>query len=375
MNRDWIDKDFYKTLGVPKGADDKEIKKAYRKLAQENHPDTNPDDKDAEEKFKDISEAYATLSDAEKRKEYDEFRRMVDSGAFQGGPGGFAGGPFGGQQVRVEDLGDLLGGMGGLGDLFGGGRRSATGPQRGADLRTDLNLSFEDAVRGVTTTVSVRGDTTCHHCRGTGGEPGTSVRVCPTCGGAGTIAQNQGFFSFTQPCPECSGSGRLIDQPCSVCGGRGTEVRTRNVKVKIPAGVKNGATVRVPGKGTPGRNGGPAGDLLVRVRVAKHPVFSRRGNDLTIKVPITFTEAALGATIEVPTLDGPVNVKVPAGTRSGKTFRVRGKGVPNRGRGGSLLVTVEVVVPAKLPKEARKILADFRSEYEKENPRDHLRVS
>ena len=372
MNRDWVDKDFYQTLGVSKDADEKEIKKSYRKLAQEHHPDANPDDKAAEEKFKDISEAYATLSDPEKRKEYDEFRRLVDSGAFRGGTGGFAGGPFGGQQVRVEDLGDIFGG---LGDLFGGGRRSATGPQRGADTTADLRLSFEDAVRGVTTSVSVRGDATCHHCRGTGGEPGTSVRVCATCGGAGTIAQNQGFFSFTQPCPECNGSGRLVDEPCSVCRGRGTEVRTRNVNVKIPAGVRGGATIRVPGKGGPGRNGGPAGDLLVKVHVSKHPLFSRRGNDLTIKVPITFTEAALGATIEVPTLDGPVNVKVPAGTRSGKTFRVRGKGVPNRGRGGNLLVTVEVVVPSRLPKEAKRILADFQTEYEKEDPRQHLQVS
>lgn len=189
------------------------------------------------------------------------------------------------------------------------------------------------------------------------------------------IAQNQGFFSFTQPCPECRGSGRLIDQPCSVCQGRGTEVRSRTVKVRIPPGVKDRATVRIPQKGSPGRNGGPPGDLLVRVHVAPHPVFGRRGNDLTAKIPITFTEAALGATIEVPTLDGLVSLKVPAGTRSGRTFRIRGKGVPAPGRNGNLLVTVEVVVPSKLPKEARRILEDFHSQFEKENPRAHLTVS
>jgi molecular chaperone DnaJ len=375
MNRDWVDKDFYDILEVSKDADEKEIKSAYRKLAQTYHPDANPDDADAEEKFKAVSEAYATLSDPEKRKEYDELRRLVESGTFggfqEGGFGGFGPGSFGGQRIRVEDLNDLLGGLGGFGDLFGG-RSRAGGPQRGSDVTADLHLSFEEAVRGVTTTLSVRGDAICRQCRGTGAERGSRVQTCPTCGGSGTVAQNQGFFSFAQPCPQCRGSGRLIEQRCSACKGRGTEVRTRTIKVKIPAGVKPGAIVRVPGKGAPGRNGGPPGDLLVKVHVAKHPIFRRRGSDLLVRVPITFTEAALGAKIEVPTLDGPVTLRVPPGTRSGKTFRVRGRGVPNHGRAGDLLVTVDVVVPSRLPRAAKKMLQEFHEEYEQENPREHL---
>lgn len=371
MNRDWVDKDFYETLNVSKDADDKQVKSAYRKLAQEYHPDANPDDAEAEEKFKLVSEAYSTLSDSEKRKEYDEFRRLVESGGYTGfDSGGFGPGGFGGQRVRVEDLGSMFGG---LGDLFGTARRPA-GPQRGADSVAELRISFEDAIRGVTAAVSVRGDAVCHHCRGTGGEPDTSVRVCPTCGGAGTVAQNQGFFSFTQPCPECRGSGRLIEQPCSVCGGRGTEVRTRRIKVKIPVGVKNGSTVRLAGKGGPGSNGGPAGDLLVNVIVSPHSIFSRRQNDLLVTVPVTFTEAALGAKIDVPTLNGPVTLKVPPGTSSGQVFRVRGKGVPVQGRNGNLLVTVEVVVPDKLSKAAKKMLEEFAEQYEEGNPREGLTV-
>ncbi len=382
MNRDWVEKDFYEVLGVSSDASADEIKRAYRKLAQKYHPDANPDDPKAEERFKDISEAYATLSDPEQRKEYDEVRRLVESGGFGGfgGPGGFGGaGGFGGQRVRVEDLGDLLGGLGGLGDLFGfggaGGRAGRSGPRRGADLTAELYLSFEDAVRGATTTVSVRGEAPCSRCRGSGAEPGTPVRACPTCGGSGTVAQNQGLFSFTQPCPQCHGSGKLIDKPCSQCRGTGTEVRTRNIKVKIPAGVKDGATIRLRGKGAPGRNGGPPGDLLVHVRVGRHPLFTRRGNDLLITVPVTFTEAALGTKVEVPTLDGKtVTLKIPAGTSSGKTFRVRGRGVhPAKGKPGDLLVKVEVVVPRKLSREEKKLLEQLAT-YETSDVRAHLKV-
>ncbi len=379
MNRDWVDKDFYKVLGVSPDASADEIKRAYRKLAQKYHPDANPNDPSAEEKFKDISEAYATLSDPEQRKEYDEVRRLVETGGFSG----FGGGPggFGGQRVRVEDLSDLLGGLGGLGDLFGfggagmRGRAGRAGPSRGADLTADLYLSFEDAVRGATTTVSVRGEAPCSRCGGSGAEPGTTVQVCPTCGGSGVVAQNQGLFSFTQPCPQCHGSGRLIETPCSQCRGTGTEVRTRNIKVKIPAGVKDGATIRLRGKGAPGRNGGPPGDLLVHVRVGTHPLFGRKGNNLTITVPITFTEAALGTKVEVPTLDGkPVTLKIPAGTPSGKTFRVRGRGVhPAKGKPGDLLVKVEVVVPRKLSKDEKKLLEQLAT-YETADVRSHLKV-
>ncbi|HDK45233.1 MAG TPA: molecular chaperone DnaJ [Actinobacteria bacterium] len=375
MNRDWVDKDFYKVLGVSKNADAKEIKRAYRKLAQRYHPDANPNDAKAEEKFKDISEAYATLSNEEQRKEYDEVRQMVDSGGFRGfqsGPSGFGAG----QKIRFEDLGDLFGG--GLGNVFGfGGTTSRrSGPQRGADTSAELHLSFEDAIRGVTTTVSVKGETVCRTCRGSGAEPGTPVETCPTCHGSGMVAQSQGFFSTTRPCPTCGGTGTTVRTPCHACHGTGTTTRVRTIKVKIPAGVKNGAVVRLKGKGTPGRNGGPAGDLLVKVHVARHKLFRRAGDNLKIKVPITFTEAALGTEITVPTLDEPVRLKVPAGTRSGRTFRVRGRGVKKKkGRPGDLLVTVEVVVPTRLSREAKKMLQQFAEEFEAGiNPREGLEV-
>ncbi|MDF1597261.1 MAG: molecular chaperone DnaJ [Acidimicrobiia bacterium] len=375
MNKDWVDKDFYKVLGVAKDAPQDEIKRAYRKLAQKHHPDANPDNPSAESKFKDISEAYATLSNEEHRTEYDQVRRMVDSGGFQGFGGG--GGPFaGGQRVRVEDLGDLLGGAGGLGDLFGFSSGSGrTGPRRGADHHAELHLSFEDAFHGVTTSVAVEGEAACRRCGGSGGEPGTQVQVCPTCRGAGTVAQSQGFFSISQPCPQCRGNGKLVEQPCSTCHGRGSEVRSRTIRVKIPAGVAGGSAIRLRGKGAPGNNGGPAGDLIVRVHVARHPIFHRKGQDLTVRVPITFTEAALGTALDVPTLNGPVKLKVAAGTRSGKTFRVRGRGVPRaRGKAGDLLVTVEVAVPQKLPRAAKKMLEQFAEEFEQESPRAHLEV-
>lgn len=379
MNRDWVEKDFYKVLGVPKTSSADEIKKAYRKLAQKYHPDANPGDPTAEERFKDVSEANATLSDPEQRQEYDQVRQMVDSGGFRGfgtagGTGGFGGA---GQRIRMEDLSDLLGGAGGgLGDLFGFGGRGQTGAQRGTDLTADLHLAFEDAVTGVTTSVAVQGEASCRTCRGTGAEPGTTVETCPVCGGSGMTAQSQGFFSMTQPCRSCAGSGRIVQQPCHTCGGRGTEMRSRTLNVKIPAGVRDGATIRLKGKGAPGRNGGPAGDLLVKTHVAPHPIFKRKGDDLTVKLPVTFTEATLGAQIDVPTLDGAVRLKIPAGTKSGKTFRVRGRGVVRpRGRKGDLLATIEVVVPTRLSRDARKALQDFHDQFETdENPRAHLKV-
>ncbi len=370
MNPDWADKDFYEILGVDKTASAEEIKRAYRKLAQKLHPDANPDDPSAEERFKDVSEAYSILGSEDKRKDYDEFRRVVSSGGYPGGGFG-AGGGFGGQNIRVEDLGDLLGGFG---DLFGGGgtRSRGTGPRRGSDLQADLHLSFEDAVRGVTTTVSVRGEAACTRCRGSGAEPGTSVTTCPTCGGAGQVAQNQGLFSFASPCPECRGSGKRIERPCSNCRGSGTEVRSRNIKVKIPAGVKDGGTIRLRGNGSPGSNGGPAGDLLVKVHVAKHEVFSRRGNDLLVTIPVTFAEASLGTKIDVPTMNGSVRLKVPAGTPSGKTFRVRGKGViPSRGKAGDLLAKVEVLIPKRMSKDEKRLVEQLAT-YDDSSIRSHL---
>lgn len=369
MNRDWIEKDFYKTLGVSQDASQDEIKKAYRSLAQKNHPDANPGDDEAEERFKGISEAYATLSDPEDRKEYDQVRRVAASGGFQGfgSPGGFRG-----QQVRVEDLSDLLGGFGGLGDLFGFGSGSRGGPSPGADLRTELTVGFEDAAQGLTTSVNVRGAAPCSRCDGRGAEPGTSVTTCPTCEGRGVVAQNQGFFSFSQPCPQCGGSGTLVETPCTVCRGSGSETRTREIKLRVPAGIKDGTMLRLRGKGAPGPFGGPAGDLLVRIRVARSRTFGRVGDDLTLTVPITYTEAALGTKIDVPTLNGGVKVKIPAGTPSGKTFRVRGRGIdPERGRTGDLLVTVQVAVPTNLSKEEKKLLEELAS-LETDDLRDHL---
>jgi molecular chaperone DnaJ len=376
MNREWVEKDFYKVLGVLDTASAEEVKKAYRKLAQTHHPDANPGDASAEERFKEISEAYATLSDPEQRKEYDQVRRLAATGGFQGfggQTGGFGG--FGGQQVRVEDLEDLLGGVGGLGDLFGFGsqQRSRRGPTQGADLTTELTIGFEDAAFGVTTEVTIEGADTCSRCHGSGAEPGTSVTTCPTCGGRGVVAQNQGFFSFSQACPECGGSGRLIEKLCAQCRGSGVENRRRTVKLKVPAGVKDGATLRLRDKGAPGSFGGPPGDLLVRIRVASSAKFGRKDNDLTLKVPITYTEAALGAKIDVPTLNGEVKVKIPPGTPSGKIFRVRGKGIePERGRQGDLLVTVEVAVPQKVNKDEKRLLEEL-AEHETEDIRSHLR--
>jgi molecular chaperone DnaJ len=372
VNRDWVDKDVYEILGVAPEASADEIKKAYRKLAQTYHPDANPNDPGAEEKFKEISEAYATLSNTEQRKEYDQVRRMVSSGGFAGY--GAPGGGFGGQRVRVEDLSDLFGGLGGLGDLFGFGSRGRAGPAKGPDVHADLTIPFDDAVTGITTTLGVRGAATCSHCGGNGAEPGTPVTTCPTCGGQGVVAQNQGFFSFSQPCPQCGGTGRLIETSCRVCRGTGSETRTREIRVRIPPGVQDGNTLRIPGKGGPGRNGGPSGDLLVKIHVAASRTFGRKGNDLTLNVPITYSEAVLGTKIEVPTLNGGVKLKIPAGTPSGKTFRVRGKGVtPDRGRTGDLLVTVQVAVPSKVSKEERKLLEEL-SAMETDDVRSHLRT-
>lgn len=373
MNRDWLEKDFYSVLGVSQDASAEEIKKAYRKLAQTHHPDANQGDAEAEEKFKEISEAYATLSNAEQRKEYDQVRRLAATGGFQGfgGTGGFGG--YGGQQVRMEDLSDLLGGFGGLGDLFGFGSSSRGGPTRGHDLRAEITIGFEDAVAGVTTAVNVSGAAPCSRCGGNGAEPGTSATTCPTCGGRGIVAQNQGFFSFSQPCPQCQGAGRLIDTPCAVCRGSGSENRSRQVKVRIPAGIQDGNTLRLRGKGGPGRSGGPAGDLLLLVRVTSSRTFGRRGNDITLTVPITYSEAVLGTKIDIPTLNGNLKLKIPAGTQSGKTFRVRGKGVtPERGRTGDLLVTVQVTVPKKVSKNEKRLLEELEAERE-DDVREHLR--
>lgn len=361
MNRDWLERDFYRLLGVDREADEEEIKKAYRKLAQELHPDTNPG-ADAAERFKEVSEAYAVLSDAEKRQEYDQVRDL-GAGAFRGYGGFGGGGGYRGQRVRVEDLF----GEGGpdLGDIFGNFTRRNSRRRAGEDQTAHLLLSFEDAVSGVTTSVEAYGEALCVRCRGRGAEPGSRVEKCRPCDGEGTVSSNQGVFSFADPCPHCRGSGQLVTKPCVTCRGSGRQRRTRRINVKVPAGVKNGGKIRLPGKGAPGSGGGPPGDLLVRVQVEPHPIFTRRGNDLHMKLPLSFTDAALGAKVQAPTLNGSVTLKIPAGTPSGRIFRVGKQGVATAsGQPGDLLVEAEVTVPAKLPRAARKMLEEFRERFE-----------
>ncbi len=376
--REWFEKDYYKVLGVSETATKSEITKAYRKLARENHPDQHPGDTAAEDRFKEVSAAYDVLGDEEKRKEYDEVRRMGPVGGMGGGMGGQGGAGF--RFEDLGDLGDLFGGLfnrgGAAGGAGGRGRRASrgTGPQRGTDLQSELHLSFEDAVHGVTTAVHLTSEAACTRCGGSGAEPGTRPVPCGNCGGRGVLDENQGFFSFSQPCPVCQGRGALIEDPCTQCRGSGIEHRPREVKVRVPAGVKDGQRIRLKGRGGPGRHGGPPGDLHVIVHVAPHRLFGRSGDDLTITVPVTFAEAALGADIEVPTLDGEtVKIRVPAGTRSGKVFRVSGRGVEHKSKKGSLLVTIEVAVPAKLSAAERKAIETLAS-VSTESPRSHLGV-
>ena len=382
IKREWFDKDYYQMLGVPKNAPAAEVKKAYRKLAQKLHPDANPGDKDAEDRFKEISAAYDVLGDPEKRKSYDQVRDMAASGV--GGFGGFggpgAGGGPGWRNVRVEgfpfdaegfdrgDLGDLFGG------LFGRSRAGARRAQaQGADLETEARISFEDAINGATVPLRIQGPAACPTCGGSGAEPGTAPVVCPQCGGTGAIAQNQGVFSFSRPCPRCAGAGRIVEHPCKTCGGSGSVRRTREFSVRIPAGVKDGARIRVPGRGEPGPPGGRAGDLYVVVRIAPHRLFGRKDSDLTLELPVTFSEAALGANVQVPTLNGPVTLKIPAGTAGGRTFRIRGKGAPRPRKGGhgDMLVTVRVDVPSKLSREQKELLKRLQ-DTEGESPRRRL---
>ncbi|WP_422753913.1 molecular chaperone DnaJ [Micromonospora sp. WMMD708] len=371
-SKDWIEKDFYATLGVEKSASSDEIKKSYRKLARESHPDHNPGDPKAEERFKAVSEAYAVLGDDAKRREYDEMRSLFGSGAFRRGARG-AGQP-GGVPFDVSDLfgggggGDSRFGGGGFTDLFssifsgggGTGPTRARGPARGRDVEAEVALDFGDAVRGVTLPLTLRAPGVCDTCHGNGAKPGTQPTACPVCHGAGVTTRDQGSFSFSEPCRNCQGVGTVVEEKCPECQGTGGVTKTRTLNVRFPAGVADGQRIRLAGRGEPGQRGGPAGDLFVQVKVRPDDLFGRTGDDLTLAVPITFAEAVLGTDLRVPTLDGAVTLRVPPGTPSGRVLRARGKGVVRRdGRAGDLLVTLDVVVPATVSDEARAALESF----------------
>ncbi|MGH3770966.1 MAG: molecular chaperone DnaJ [Pseudonocardiaceae bacterium] len=384
--REWIEKDFYAELGVSSTASAEEIKRAYRKLARELHPDANPGNTRAEERFKSVSEAYGVLSDSDKRKQYDEARSMFNGGFHPGG-GGF-GGPGG------FDLGDLFGTgtprtgeSGGLGDLLGGllgnrasgaGGTGASRPRRGTDIETEVRIDFTEAARGATVPLRLASPASCGSCGGSGARAGTSPRPCPDCGGTGFVTRSQGTFAFSEPCRKCRSTGKIIDDPCTECGGSGVSSRTRTLTVRIPAGVADGQRIRLAGQGEPGMRGAPAGDLYVLVHVTPHAVFGRSGDDLTLAVPVSFPELVMGTTLTVPTMEGPtmdgtVKLKVPAGTSNGRTLRVRGKGIAGRhGRTGDLLVTLRVVIPTKLERAAKEALAAYAQATAGEDPRAEL---
>jgi len=378
--KDWLEKDYYKVLGVSKDAKADDIKKAYRKLARENHPDANPGNAAAEKRFKDVSEANDVLADPSKRKQYDEERRLFGGGGFRFPRGGTSAGG-----VNVEDLfRQAQGGAdSGIGDIFGGlfnaggrpGRASARGPRRGSDIEGEVAIGFSEAVNGVTVSMQMVSDTACDQCRGTGARAGTLPRVCPVCEGSGMqTSTSGGVFAVTEPCRECRGRGMVVEDPCPNCNGSGRAKSTRTMQVRIPAGVTDNQKIRLKGKGSAGENGGAAGDLYVTVHVRPHPLFGRRENNLTLTVPVTYAEAALGAEIEVPTLDGaPVRLKLVPGTPNGRTLRVRGKGVSRSdGTKGDLLVTVEVTVPTALTDEATEALKSYSAAVSETNPRADL---
>jgi molecular chaperone DnaJ len=364
--------DLYKVLGVSKKASDEEIKKAYRKLAREYHPDRNPDDAGAEEKFKEVQGAYDTLSDPEKRQAYDS------AGAF-GGFGGFGGGqgpsPFGGAGPQGGfggvDLGDILGGVFGR----GGGRRGQPPQPRGRDLETEVSLSFDQAVNGAQVSVTVPKEERCPTCHGSGAKPGTSPTTCPRCEGSGIDAQSQGIFSISRPCPQCGGAGQIIEDPCPTCGGSGLTRQTKRYKVNIPAGVSDGTRIRLAGKGEAGPRGGPPGDLFVTTRVAASPVFERLdGGNLEVTVPITIVEALRGATIEVPTLEGTKRIKVAPGTRHGTIQRLRGEGPPRPGGRGraDIRYRLEIEIPDELTEQQREAVEKLAEALNGADPRAEL---
>ncbi|MBL0746956.1 molecular chaperone DnaJ [Nocardioides baculatus] len=370
FRNDWATKDFYQVLGIAQDASAADVKKAYRKLARENHPDSNPGNAAKHEKFKAIAEAYDVVGDDAKRKKYDEFRSLQSRGGFNPGMGG---GGFQGGGFNLDDLLRERGGGGGLGDmfgdLFGGAQRGRTQhqqprPRRGADVESTATIGFTEALDGVTVSLRLTSDTACPTCQGTGGKPGTRPHICPQCEGAGFVVSGTGgAFSINETCPGCGGRQLVYDEACPTCHGSGRGTSARTIQARVPAGVKDGARIRLKGKGSPGDNGGPAGDLFVTVKVAPHRVFGRSGDNLTLDVPVAFDEAALGGEVKIPTLGGPpVTLKLPPGTPNGRTFRVRGKGATKKdGSKGDLLATVQVQVPATLDQTAREALEAYRA--------------
>ena len=362
-------RDYYEVLGVDKSADDATIKKAYRQLAKKYHPDMNPGDKEAEVKFKEASEAYAVLSDPDKRRQYDQFGHA----AFEGGAGGAGG--YGGFDFNGADMGDIFGDI--FGDLFGGGRgrRANNGPMQGANLRTQVRVTFEEAVFGCDKEIELTLKDECSSCHGTGAKPGTSPVTCPKCGGKGQVVYTQqsmfGMVQNVRPCPDCNGTGKIIKEKCPDCYGTGYIASKKKISVTVPAGIDNGQSIRIRGKGEPGVNGGPRGDLLVEVIVARHPIFQRQDMNIYSTAPISFATAALGGTVRIKTVDGEVEYDVKAGTQTDTRVRLKGKGVPslrNKNTRGDHYVTLVVQVPTDLSKDAKEALRAYDDIVNGKNP-------
>ena len=375
--REWAEKDYYRDLGVSSSATQDDIKKAYRKIAREDHPDKKPGDTAAEDRFKKAGEAYSVLGDKDKRAEYDEFKAMIASGGFGGGSGfggGYGGGYSGGFSGggATFDASDLFGGGtgGGFSDIFsnlfdsegaGGRRRASDG--RGADVETEISLGFREATKGVTVPIRLTKPEPCGTCYGSGAKPGTSPKTCGTCHGSGLTSENRGAFGFSRPCPDCDGTGSIVEEKCSDCQGSGRVKKSKTIHVRVPAGVVDGQKVRLAGQGSAGERGKPAGDLFVTVHVKKDKIFSRDGDDLLLTVPVSYNELVLGGTVAVPTLGNKVRVRIPQGTDDGTTLRVRGHGVQRRnGKNGDLMVTVKVAVPKNLDEGAKSSLRKYAEE-------------